>query len=81
MYRALLDTAHLGNTEINAVGLSSAIEHLKLKAEDGREKCKLEAEFEVSSDLKLSPIIMLKFVYTLCYCYVIQIQFVVNFGY
>ncbi|KAI8122637.1 Tyrosine-protein phosphatase 69D [Lucilia cuprina] len=46
LYRALLDTAHLGITEINAVGLSSAIENLKSKAEDGREKCKLEIEFE-----------------------------------
>ncbi|XP_073837740.1 protein tyrosine phosphatase 69D [Musca autumnalis] len=46
LYRALLDTAHLGSTEINAVGLSVAVENLKYKPEDGREKCKLEIEFE-----------------------------------
>ncbi|KAM7358825.1 protein tyrosine phosphatase 69D isoform 2-T3 [Cochliomyia hominivorax] len=46
LYRALLDTAHLGNTEITAVGLSSTIEQLKSKSDDGRDKCKLEIEFE-----------------------------------
>ncbi|GBP95932.1 Tyrosine-protein phosphatase 69D [Eumeta japonica] len=46
LYRALLDTAHLGNTEINAIGLSNTIELLKIKPDDGREKCKLEIEFE-----------------------------------
>ncbi|XP_005189076.1 tyrosine-protein phosphatase 69D isoform X2 [Musca domestica] len=46
LYRALLDTAHLGNTEISAIGLSMTVEHLKSKTEDGREKCKLELEFE-----------------------------------
>lgn len=48
LYRALLDTAHLGNTEISAVDLSTTVEHLKSKTDDGREKCKLEIEFEVS---------------------------------
>ncbi|XP_059225629.1 tyrosine-protein phosphatase 69D isoform X2 [Stomoxys calcitrans] len=46
LYRALLDTAHLGNTEVSAIELSATVENLKLKPEDGREKCKLESEFE-----------------------------------
>uniref|UniRef100_A0A1A9VMX8 protein-tyrosine-phosphatase n=1 Tax=Glossina austeni TaxID=7395 RepID=A0A1A9VMX8_GLOAU len=46
LYRALLDTAHLGNTELSVVGLSITVENLKSKPEDGKEKCKLEIEFE-----------------------------------
>ncbi|XP_055854792.1 tyrosine-protein phosphatase 69D [Episyrphus balteatus] len=46
LYRALLDIAQYGNTEILARGLSLTIENLKIKPNDSKEKCKLEYEFE-----------------------------------
>ncbi|XP_037935932.1 tyrosine-protein phosphatase 69D isoform X2 [Teleopsis dalmanni] len=46
LYRALLDTAHFGNTELSAISLSNTVENLKTKANDGKDKCKLEVEFE-----------------------------------
>lgn len=48
LYRALLDIAQFGNSELQARNLSAAIETLKQKPNDSREKCKLELEFEVS---------------------------------
>lgn len=47
MYRALLDLAHFGNTEIAAKELNAAVENLKTKSSDSKEQCKLEVEFEV----------------------------------
>ncbi|KAH8288061.1 hypothetical protein KR018_011091, partial [Drosophila ironensis] len=44
LYRALLDTGTFGNTDISINNMSSAIESLKRKPNDG--KCKLELEFE-----------------------------------
>ncbi|CAD7082783.1 unnamed protein product [Hermetia illucens] len=46
LYRALLDIAQFGNTELPARGLNSIVESLKLKPNDSKEKCKLELEFE-----------------------------------
>lgn len=47
LYRALLDCAYFGNTEISATALKTTIESLKAKPIDGKDKCKLEFEFEV----------------------------------
>lgn len=47
LYRALLDLAHFGNTEIAAKELNAAVENLKTKSSDSKEQCKLEVEFEV----------------------------------
>ncbi|KAH8296358.1 hypothetical protein KR054_005199 [Drosophila jambulina] len=44
LYRALLDTGTFGNTDIGIENMSSAIESLKRKPNEG--KCKLELEFE-----------------------------------
>lgn len=49
MYRALLDIAQFGNTELPAKDLSVAVENLKARQTDSKEQCKLEIEFEVSS--------------------------------
>lgn len=48
MYRALLDLAQFGNTEMQAKDLNGAVEALKIKSNDSKEQCKLEVEFEVS---------------------------------
>jgi len=45
LYRALLDTATYGNTDIALALMPSTIESLKFKPNDG--KCLLETEFEV----------------------------------
>ncbi|XP_053954022.1 tyrosine-protein phosphatase 69D [Anastrepha ludens] len=46
LYRSLLDIAQFGNTELSAVLLSSKIDSLKQKLSDGKDKSKLEIEFE-----------------------------------
>lgn len=47
MYRALIDIAQFGNTEIPAKGLSTTVENLKARLSDSKEQCKLELQFEV----------------------------------
>lgn len=47
LYRALIDIAQFGNTEISAKGLSTTVEALKARLSDSKEQCKLEIEFEV----------------------------------
>lgn len=47
LYRALLDIAQFGNTELPAKELSAAVENLKARQTDSKEQCKLEIEFEV----------------------------------
>lgn len=47
LYRALLDVAQFGNTEIPLKELISTVEQLKQRSNDGRDQCKLEIEFEV----------------------------------
>ncbi|XP_014090961.2 tyrosine-protein phosphatase 69D isoform X2 [Bactrocera oleae] len=46
LYRSLLDIAQFGNTELSAVSLSSKIDSLKQKLNDGKDKSRLEIEFE-----------------------------------
>lgn len=53
LYRALLDLAQFGNTEIQAKDLHGTVEGLKGKATDGKELCKLEVEFEVRTNLTM----------------------------
>lgn len=48
LYRALLDVAQFGNTEILLKDLNSTVEQLKQRSNDSRDQCKLEIEFEVS---------------------------------
>lgn len=47
LYRALLDVAQFGNTEIHLKDLNGTVEQLKQRPADSREQCKLELEFEV----------------------------------
>lgn len=47
LYRALLDVAQFGNTEIQLKDLNSTVEQLKQRSNDSRDQCKLETEFEV----------------------------------
>lgn len=47
LYRALLDIAQFGNTELPAKELSAAVDNLKARLTDSKEQCKLEIEFEV----------------------------------
>lgn len=47
LYRALLDVAQFGNTEIPLKELNSTVEQLKQRSNDSRDQCKLEIEFEV----------------------------------
>lgn len=54
MYRALLDVAQFGNTEIALKDLNTTVEQLKQRSNDSRDQCKLEAEFEVRSNDKPS---------------------------
>lgn len=49
LYRALLDVAQFGNTEITFKDLPSTIEQLKQRSNDSRDQCKLEIEFEVGT--------------------------------
>lgn len=49
MYRALTDIAQFGDTELKYKGLSATIENLKQRANDSKEQCTLEIEFEVST--------------------------------
>ncbi|KAJ6635524.1 Tyrosine-protein phosphatase 69D [Pseudolycoriella hygida] len=46
LYRALLDIAQFGNTELPAKELSAAVDNLKARPPDSKEQCKLEIEFE-----------------------------------
>ncbi|XP_055318349.1 tyrosine-protein phosphatase 69D isoform X2 [Sitodiplosis mosellana] len=46
LYRALLDVAQFGNTEIQLKDLNSTVEQLKQRSNDSRDQCKLEIEFE-----------------------------------
>lgn len=50
LYRALLDVAQFGNTEIALKDLNTTVEQLKQRSNDSRDQCKLEMEFEVSSN-------------------------------
>lgn len=47
LYRALLDVAQFGNTEIPFKDLPTTMEQLKQRSNDSRDQCKLEIEFEV----------------------------------
>lgn len=47
LYRALIDIAQFGNTELPAKGLSAAVDNLKARVTDSKDQCKLEIEFEV----------------------------------
>lgn len=47
LYRALLDVAQFGNTEIPLKDLNTTVEQLKQRSNDSRDQCKLEIEFEV----------------------------------
>lgn len=47
LYRALLDVAQFGNTEIPLKDLNTTVEQLKQRSNDSRDQCKLEMEFEV----------------------------------
>lgn len=49
LYRALLDCAQFGNTEIALKDLNTTVEQLKQRSNDSRDQCKLEMEFEVSA--------------------------------
>lgn len=46
LYRALLDVAQFGNTEIHLKDLNTTVEQLKQRSNDSQ--CKLEIEFDVS---------------------------------
>lgn len=48
LYRALLDVAQFGNTEMALKDLNTTVEQLKQRSNDSRDQCKLEMEFEVS---------------------------------
>lgn len=48
LYRALLDVAQFGNTEIALKDLNTTVEQLKQRSNDSRDQCKLEIEFEVN---------------------------------
>lgn len=48
LYRALLDVAQFGNTEIQFKDINSTVEQLKSRP-DGNNQCKLEQEFEVKN--------------------------------
>lgn len=47
VYRALVEYAHFGNTEIKASNLKSAVEKLK-RTDNGKLKTRLEEEYDVS---------------------------------
>lgn len=47
LYRALLEVAKFGNTEIQMKDLNNTVEQLKQKPLDSKEQCKLEIEYEV----------------------------------
>lgn len=49
LYRALVDIAQFGNTEIAAKDLATTVESLKVKSNDSKEQCKLDVEYEVST--------------------------------
>lgn len=57
LYRALLDVAQFGNTEIALKDLQTTVEQLKQRSNDSRDQCKLEMEFEVfcQTNSKLKP--------------------------
>lgn len=47
VYRALLEIAQFGNTDIKASKLKATLEKLR-QVENGKEKSKMEEEFDVS---------------------------------
>lgn len=56
LYRALVDIAQFGNTEIDAKEMATTVENLKLRSNDSKEQCKLELEYQkiksITDDLK-----------------------------
>lgn len=53
MYRALLEIAQFGNTDIKASKLKATLEKLR-QVENGKEKSKMEEEFDVSKFIILT---------------------------